>query len=83
MPSFDPNYIIICNAGKGPITQSEAPTIQSLTQVFAKSRLLESSKGSGYIGLVVSVDKHRPSLQLVTHMQCLVSVWSVGSEREK
>lgn len=37
-----------------------------LSQVFAKSRLLEPSEGSSHVGLVVCVDEYGACLQLVT-----------------
>ena len=41
------------------------------TEVLPKAGLLEASKGSSHVCLVVSVNKHCASLQVVTHIQSL------------
>lgn len=46
----------------------------SVTQVFAKSRLLESAKRCSHISLVVRVDEHSACLQFVTDIQGLVDI---------
>ena len=45
--------------------------IQTHTEVFPKSRLLEAPKGCSRIGLVVAVDKAGPCLDVLTDMHSL------------
>jgi len=45
-----------------------------LAQIFTKPGLLEASKRSGYVGLVVGVDEASARLQAIGNPQCLVDV---------